>query len=331
MVARAGRAGAPADRVPRRAGVAVRRPRAAGRLPARPRARRASRSTSGWSSGPAFDAAGGALGVDALLGRRRAVHGDRCANDLLALGALQRLAELGHRRPGRGVASPGFDDISTAAHHGAQPVHRAAAAARARPARVRARGPRPATATTPAPGAAADRGGPARRRRGRPPAGQAGLDRRRVDRRPPAPVLMGDALRGRVVLVTGSSRGIGAEVAVKAAAEGATVAVHYHRGAGRRPQRTLARAREARRRGRGVRRRHPRRRRGRGARRPASSSASAASTASSTTPAGRWSGRSSRPAPRTGRTSSRTDLTGRVPHLPGRAAVDDRARRRRPS
>jgi 3-oxoacyl-[acyl-carrier protein] reductase len=38
---------------------------------------------------------------------------------------------------------------------------------------------------------------------------------------------MVDELRGRVVLVTGSSRGIGAEVAVRAAAEGATVAVHY--------------------------------------------------------------------------------------------------------
>jgi 3-oxoacyl-[acyl-carrier protein] reductase len=38
---------------------------------------------------------------------------------------------------------------------------------------------------------------------------------------------MADALAGRVVLVTGSSRGIGAEVAVKAAAEGAAVAVHY--------------------------------------------------------------------------------------------------------
>jgi 3-oxoacyl-[acyl-carrier protein] reductase len=42
---------------------------------------------------------------------------------------------------------------------------------------------------------------------------------------------MTDALAGRVVLVTGSSRGIGAEVAVKAAAAGATVAVHYHRSA----------------------------------------------------------------------------------------------------
>lgn len=54
---------------------------------------------------------------------------------------------------------------------------------------------------------------------------------------------MADELRGRVVLVTGSSRGIGAEVAVKAAAEGATVAVHYNRsreGA----DRTLARVRE---------------------------------------------------------------------------------------
>ena len=40
---------------------------------------------------------------------------------------------------------------------------------------------------------------------------------------------MGDALAGRVVLVTGSSRGIGAEIAAKAGAQGATVAVHYNR------------------------------------------------------------------------------------------------------
>ena len=43
--------------------------------------------------------------------------------------------------------------------------------------------------------------------------------------------LMAGRLADRVVLVTGSSRGIGAEVAVKAAAEGATVAVHYRRSA----------------------------------------------------------------------------------------------------
>jgi 3-oxoacyl-[acyl-carrier protein] reductase len=42
---------------------------------------------------------------------------------------------------------------------------------------------------------------------------------------------MGDALAGRVVLVTGSSRGIGAEVAAKAGSEGAVVAVHYRGGA----------------------------------------------------------------------------------------------------
>jgi len=52
------------------------------------------------------------------------------------------------------------------------------------------------------------------------------------------------ALDGRVVLVTGSSRGIGAEVAVKAAAAGATVAVHY-RDAADGAARTLERARAA--------------------------------------------------------------------------------------
>jgi len=40
---------------------------------------------------------------------------------------------------------------------------------------------------------------------------------------------MGDALAGRVVLVTGSSRGIGAEIAARAATEGARIAVHYQR------------------------------------------------------------------------------------------------------
>ena len=55
---------------------------------------------------------------------------------------------------------------------------------------------------------------------------------------------MTGTLADHVVLVTGSSRGIGAEVAVKAAAEGATVAVHY--GTSREgAERTLARVREA--------------------------------------------------------------------------------------
>jgi 3-oxoacyl-[acyl-carrier protein] reductase len=42
---------------------------------------------------------------------------------------------------------------------------------------------------------------------------------------------MGDALAGRVVLVTGGSRGIGAEIVAAAAAEGAIVAVHYRESA----------------------------------------------------------------------------------------------------
>jgi 3-oxoacyl-[acyl-carrier protein] reductase len=55
---------------------------------------------------------------------------------------------------------------------------------------------------------------------------------------------MGGALVDRVVLVTGSSRGIGAEVAVKAAAEGARVAVHYHQSHDGAEQ-TVNRARDA--------------------------------------------------------------------------------------
>ena len=55
---------------------------------------------------------------------------------------------------------------------------------------------------------------------------------------------MSGSLTGRVVLVTGSSRGIGAEVAVKAAAEGAIVAIHYQRSAEAAEQ-TLARVRDA--------------------------------------------------------------------------------------
>jgi 3-oxoacyl-[acyl-carrier protein] reductase len=52
------------------------------------------------------------------------------------------------------------------------------------------------------------------------------------------------ALAGRVVIITGSSRGIGAEVAVKAAGQGALVAVHYHRSVDG-AERTLERVRAA--------------------------------------------------------------------------------------
>jgi 3-oxoacyl-[acyl-carrier protein] reductase len=54
---------------------------------------------------------------------------------------------------------------------------------------------------------------------------------------------MSEALAGRVVLVTGSSRGIGAEIAAKAGAAGATVAVHYLQSA-EGAERTVARIRK---------------------------------------------------------------------------------------
>ncbi len=55
---------------------------------------------------------------------------------------------------------------------------------------------------------------------------------------------MADALADRIVLVTGSSRGIGAEIAAKAGAAGATVAVHYnHLSEG--AERTAGRIRDA--------------------------------------------------------------------------------------
>ena len=61
-----------------------------------------------------FDHAGGARGVDALLAGDAPFTAICCANDLLALGALGRLAELGVDVPGE-VSVAGFDDISTAA------------------------------------------------------------------------------------------------------------------------------------------------------------------------------------------------------------------------
>jgi LacI family transcriptional regulator len=61
-----------------------------------------------------FDRAGGAQGVDELLARGVEFSAICCANDLLALGAIQRLAELGRDVPAE-ISVAGFDDISIAA------------------------------------------------------------------------------------------------------------------------------------------------------------------------------------------------------------------------
>jgi len=61
-----------------------------------------------------FDAEGGALGIETLLAAGVPFTAVSCANDLLALGALQSLAAVGVAVPGA-VSVAGFDDISTAA------------------------------------------------------------------------------------------------------------------------------------------------------------------------------------------------------------------------
>jgi LacI family transcriptional regulator len=61
-----------------------------------------------------FDADGGALAVDALLGSGAEFTAICCANDLLAIGALQRLALRGIDVPAA-VSVAGFDDVPTAA------------------------------------------------------------------------------------------------------------------------------------------------------------------------------------------------------------------------
>ncbi len=61
-----------------------------------------------------FNRDGGALGIDTLLAGVAPFTAVCSANDLLALGALQRLAELGIKVP-REVSVAGFDDIQTAA------------------------------------------------------------------------------------------------------------------------------------------------------------------------------------------------------------------------
>jgi LacI family transcriptional regulator len=60
-----------------------------------------------------FDREGGALGVDTLLASAAPFTAVCCANDLLALGALGRLAELGVSVPDE-MSVAGFDDISVA-------------------------------------------------------------------------------------------------------------------------------------------------------------------------------------------------------------------------
>jgi LacI family transcriptional regulator len=61
-----------------------------------------------------FDVQAGVAGVDALFAGNAPFSAICCANDLLALGALQRLAALGIDVPGA-VSVAGFDDIPTAA------------------------------------------------------------------------------------------------------------------------------------------------------------------------------------------------------------------------
>jgi LacI family transcriptional regulator len=61
-----------------------------------------------------FDQEAGAAGVDALLASERPFTAIACANDLLALGALGRLADLGVAVPDD-VSVAGFDDIRSAA------------------------------------------------------------------------------------------------------------------------------------------------------------------------------------------------------------------------
>ena len=61
-----------------------------------------------------FTAEAGGRAVDTLLARQVPFTAIACANDLLALGALQRLHALGIDVP-RDVSVAGFDDIPTAA------------------------------------------------------------------------------------------------------------------------------------------------------------------------------------------------------------------------
>jgi LacI family transcriptional regulator len=60
-----------------------------------------------------FDEGGGRDGIDEVMGLETDVTAACCASDLLALGALRRLGELGIRVPDD-ISVAGFDDISVA-------------------------------------------------------------------------------------------------------------------------------------------------------------------------------------------------------------------------
>ena len=219
-----------ADRVPARADVAVRR---AGRA----------RLGDGYRRGLAE----AGIAVRRAPGREHGVQPRRrraSAIDGLLAGDAPFTAVCCGQRPARarGAAAPGASSGSTSRARSRSP-----ASTTSRRRRSRRRGSRPSGCRSTRSAAAAS-SSPSDSSRApaatRGPADRAGDAR--VDGPATAPWrcpgrgrpardgggrLMGGLLAGRVVLVTGSSRGIGAEVAVKAAAEGATVAVHYHRSA----------------------------------------------------------------------------------------------------
>ena len=240
--------------------------------------------------------------------RRRALFtAIACANDLLALGALAAPRRARHRRARSGLRRRlrrhpgGGDDVAVA-------LDGPAAAARDGTSRVRRGG-----------AGAGRRGGRARR-----PADRA-RDARLDGRATRGGGRVTGALADRVVLITGSSRGIGAEIAVKAAAQGAIVAVHYRESRGARTGRSPAserRAARARLRGR-PRRRSAGRAPGRGGHRPVRADRRARQQRRQDP------GRSvSRDRPRRVGRGAAHRPDRRIPYVPRRAAIDGRAGQR---
>ena len=140
MVAALVGARATADRVPRRPDVAVRRARAAGGLPPRPGGRRASRSTSGWSSRPASTARAARSASTRCSPATRRSPRSAAPTTCSRSGALAAAGRARDRRPGDGLGRRLRRHPDGGADR-AEPVDRPAAAARDGPARVRARRP----------------------------------------------------------------------------------------------------------------------------------------------------------------------------------------------